>query len=517
MTTRIDSSLLARNLALSSPLNQVSALLQRLDIEQRLQGRVLAVRGSQVLISLLGEQIAAESLLPLQVGQILDLVVREFRPDRITLQVMAPETEEEAPVYQVITDQDLSDLLASQRLPADPTNLLIAHTLIRNSLPITNALVMGTRSALSFIDAPTAEEMDAAIYLLLKDLPVTPQSLELAKGALLQPNNLGARVQALATQLLELLVQTAQGSAAAMLPRPLLAIAQQVLQDLPQLAPDHTQSQTFAALIPQVLDQIATPTERRLARLLEDAGFVPSEREALPPPTAAKGAVIIEPQRLSSEEHPGVAQEDGHQELPALIKHQPLEVSRDFRQQLALLNDELAQAEADLPRHHPVAPLLQEIQVTIREMLTMVEAEQLSNAGMPPPTQAQGYYVFHLPVAAAGQDAADTAEVRIYYQRQDHSKRVDPENAHLAFLLQMSHLGAVDVHVDLYQKHLRCRIECSNQEATELFHDATSELQGRLQAVGYIVDLIRTVVADRPNTRSERGSMPPLFKIDIRA
>lgn len=586
MTTRIDPSLLARIPGLITPLNRVSALLQRLDIDQRLQGRVLAVRGSEVLISVFGEQIAAESLLPLQVGQLLDLMVRELRPDRITLQVV-PESRDESPVLRIITNQDLRDLLASQHLPADPATLLIARTLIRNSLPVTAAIVLAARNALSFIEAPHPDDMDAAIFLLLKDLPVTPQSLELAKGALLQPNNLGARVHALAAQLLELLAQTEPGSAAATLPPRLLALVQQVLQDLPLLVPDHSQSQTFAALIPQVLDQIATPTERRLARLLEAARFIPPNPEIQPPPTVAKGAVNVRlqgqpsdgrPEIVSHDPSPNLAKtptsaagltpslagfsvpeavpiasrgdqpaeqdiperevsrltgqrqeatasvfperllpEEPHQGLPAVIRHQPLEVTRDFRLQLALLKDELAQAAAELPRHHPVAPILQELQVTIREMLAMLEAEQLSNAGMPHPTQAQGYYVFHLPVAAAGQDAADTAEVRIYYQRQDHSKRVNPENAHLAFLLQMSHLGAVDVHVDLYQKHLRCRIECSNQEATKLFHDSTSELQERLQAVGYIVDSIHTVIADRPNTRSEGGSMPPLFTIDIRA
>lgn len=516
MTTRIDPSLLARIPGLTTPLNRVSALLQRLDIEQRLQGRVLAVRGSEVLISVLGEQIAAESLLPLQVGQLLDLMVRELRPDRITLQVV-PESRDEAPILRIITNQDLSDLLASQHLPADSTTLLIARTLIRNSLPVTSAIVLAARNALSFIEAPHPDDLDAAVFLLLKDLPVTRESLELAKGALLQPNNLGARVHALAAQLLELLAQIEPGSAAATLPPRLPVLAQQVLHDLPLLVPDQAQGQAFAALVRQVLDQIATPTERRLARLLENAGFVPLEPEALPPPTTAKGAVIIELPRLPPTEHSGVAQEDGHQELPVLIRHQSLEVTRDFRQQLALLKNELAQAAAELPRHHPVAPMLQELQATIREMLTMVEAEQLSNAGMPQPTQAQGYYVFHLPVAAAGQDAADTAEVRIYYQRQNHGKRVDLENAHLAFLLQMSRLGTVDIHVDLYQKHLRCRIDCSNQEATELFHDSTSELQERLQAVGYIVDSIRAVIADSPNTRSKGGSMPPLFTIDVRA
>ena len=516
MTVWIDASLITRLPAINSPLGQVDAPIRPLDLGQLVQGRVLAVRGSQAVISLLGEQIAVESHLPLQVGQVLDLVVREIRPDRITLQV-ARETEVGAPIHQVITDQNLGDLLTSQRLPSDSTNLLIARTLIRNSMPITNALVMGARNALSFIDAPTAEEMDAAIYLLLKDLPVTPQSLELAKVSLLQPNNLGARVQELTAQLRELLAQTAQNSGVPMLPRPLLDLAHQVLQDLPQLVPDHTQSQTFAALLPQVLDQIATPTESRLARLLENDAIVPSGREALSPPTTAKGTVIIEPQRLPSGEHPSVVQEDGRQALPATIRHPLLEVSRDFRQQLALFNDELAQAANELPRHHRVAPLLQELQVTIREMLTMVEAEQLSNAGMPPPTQAQGYYAFHLPVAMPGQHTTETAEVRVYYHGGQSNKRVDPENAHLAFLLEMSRLGSVEVHVDLYQKHLRCRIECANREATDLFQESSSELQERLQEIGYAVDSIRSIIGSPAETRTEHSVAPRLSQIDIRA
>lgn len=513
MTVWIDSTLITRLPAINSPLGQVDAPTRPLDLGQLIQGRVLTVRGSQAVISLLGEQIAVESRLPLQIGQVLDLVVREIRPGRITLQVTR-ETEEGALVNHVITDRDMGDLLASQRLPPDSTNLLIARTLIRNSMPITNALVMGTRNALSFIDAPTAEEMEAAIYLLLKDLPVTPQSLELAKASLLQPNNLGARVQELTAQLRELLAQTAQDSAVSMLPRSLLDLVRQVLQDLPQLVPDHTKSQTFTVLLPQLLDQIATPTESRLARLIEND---PSWRETLLPPTTAKGTGIIEPQRQPSGEHPSVVQEDGRQALPATIRHPLLEVSRDFRQQLTIFNDELAQAAAELPLPHRVTPLLHGLQVTIREMLTIVEAEQLSNAGMPPPTQAQGYYAFHLPVAAPGQHTTETAEVRVYYHGGQSNKRVDPENAHLAFLLEMSRLGSVEVHVDLYQKHLRCRIECANREATDLFQESSSELQERLQAIGYVVDSIRSVISRPAETRTERSVAQTLSRIDVRA
>lgn len=569
MTARIDSSLFAHIPTLTPPLNQVSSLLTRLNLDQVLQGRVLAVRGNQVVISMLGEQIAAESLLPLQVGQVLNLVVREVRPDRVALQV-APKTGEEAPVLRPIADQDLSDLLSAQHLLPDRTNLLIARTLLRNSLPITNAIVLAARNALSFIGAPQADDIEAAIFLMLKELPVTRESMELAKGALLQPNNLGARVQALATQLVELLVhaeQIEQGGATTILPRHILPLAQQLLHELPLLVPDQVQGQAFAALVKQVLNQIAMPTENRLARLLEESVHTLREQEVQPSTVPVTEEIIIELSELPLNVRPDLAPldlrpdpvktmtstadlptgealltaeppqpahslvleqeattpapparllpEEPHQASPALRRQHPSDITSDFRQQLASMNDVLAQASDELPAHHRLAPLLRELGGAIHEMITMVEAEQLSNAGMPPPTQPQGYYVFNLPIAVAGQDMTDTAEVRIYYQRRGHTKRVDPENAHLAFLLQMSHLGPVDVHVDLYQKHLRCRIECSNDEAIGLFQESSLELQKRLHVAGYTVDSIRALIATRLNTRLNRESMPPLFKIDI--
>lgn len=488
MTNTISPPLLALISTLNSPVDRLSSLI-RLQPDQLLHGRVVAVDGSQVVISLLGEQIAAESALSLMVGQTVTLVVREVRSDRVVLQV-ASETGAEESIRRPITDQDLSDLLTATHLLPDSTNLQIARALLRNSLPITSTIVSAARNALSFLHIPTADDVDAAIQLLAKGLPVTPQSLELAKCALLQPSDLGARVQALAAQLLELLLQTAEtkrGEAAAMLPRHIPALAHQLLRELPLLIPDHVHGQAFAALVRQVLDQIATPTEHRLAQLLEEGepeGFLP---------------------------------EDPRQALGVLIRQHPPEAMRDFRRQLASMNDAVAQASAELPTHHPLAPLLRELDVAIREMILMVEAEQLSNAGLPPPTQPQGYYVFNLPIVAAGQDAADTAEVRIYYQQRDHTKRIDPENAHLAFLLEMSHLGPIDVHVDLYQKRLRCRIECAHQEAIDLFRQSSSELQERLQDVGYTVDSVQTVMAVRSRERSDRESVPPLSKIDIRA
>ncbi|MBI2883211.1 MAG: flagellar hook-length control protein FliK [Candidatus Methylomirabilis oxyfera] len=125
---------------------------------------------------------------------------------------------------------------------------------------------------------------------------------------------------------------------------------------------------------------------------------------------------------------------------------------------------------------------------------------------MPPPTHVQGYYLFYLPVAVVGQNVTDTAEVRLYYQRRDHAKQVDPEKAHLAFLLQLSRGGSVEVHVDLYRKHLRCRIECLRQEAADLFQQSSPELEERLQDIGYVVDAIHSVTTCSPVARSEQPS-----------
>jgi hypothetical protein len=94
---------------------------------------------------------------------------------------------------------------------------------------------------------------------------------------------------------------------------------------------------------------------------------------------------------------------------------------------------------------------------------------------------------------------------------------VDPEKAHLAFLLQLSRLGSVELHVDLYRKHLRCRIECSRQEAADLFHQSSSELEERLHDIGYVVDAIHSVTIRSPVARSEQPSTSGLFKIDLQA
>lgn len=518
----IDPTLVARIPVLTVPLNGTIAPLRRFDPGQALQGRVLALRGSQVLISLFGEQIAAESVLPLRVGQVLDLIVREAGPDRITLRI-ATDVEGKAPVLQPFTDQDVSELLFGQHLPADPANMLIVRSLIRNMLPITNANVTAVRHALSFIATPAAEDVDAALFLIARELPVTPQSLELAKGALLQPHSLGTRVQALATQLVELFSRSAFEDAAAGLPRPLLALTQQILRDLPMLLPDQAQGRTLTALIRQVLDQIATPTEARLAQALQELHLPPAHPDlpagrtaAQSPHAQAAHPIMIEPSP-PSDGYTDVPHADGSHTPPAPLQRHVQEAAHDFRQQLARLDDALTHTLADLPRRHEVASTLHTLQTTIRELISAIEADQLTNAGAPPPTEAQGYYLFHLPIATVGQDATDTAEVRIYYQRRDRTKQVDPENAHLAFLLQMSRLGPVDIHVDLYQTHLRCQIECSRQEATNLFQESSHELKECLQDIGYIVDAIRSTTVRSPEARSEQPATFNLLKIDVRA
>jgi hypothetical protein len=136
--------------------------------------------------------------------------------------------------------------------------------------------------------------------------------------------------------------------------------------------------------------------------------------------------VIIAPPPLASEEYPDLAQTEGRDTFPILLQRQPFEATCDFRQQLALLRDTLAQAAAELPPHHSATLLLHQLQATIRELISTVEGDQFANAGLPPLTQAQGYYLFHLPIAATGQDIPDTAEVRLYCQRHDHDKRFNP-------------------------------------------------------------------------------------------
>lgn len=593
MAANIDPFLPGLIPALPTTRDKAGPLIRRIGVDQVFQGRVLAVRGSQVLISLEGELIAAESLLPLQIGQTLRMVVREIRPERITLQV-APEVQGGADP-RALTDQDVSELLTAQRVPTDATTLLIARTLLNTSLPITRELVLAARDALSFAETPNPQDVEAVIFLVLRALPVTPQSLELAKSALGQQNIIGLQIQALASQLRDLLAQTKAGDPAAILLRPLLASVQETLEGLPQLVPDQSPSHLVPALVVEVLDRIATPTEHRLARFLGETDALPEGVERQPadagddtshglldrasekrpevarpdPSDTGQEEAMHAPAGLPVEENvptpappaPGprpfqeewagivprgnggveqVARERGAfgpatpldaaltlseelrpefraERLPALTPQHRWELGRDFRQQLSRLNAELAQAAADLPRHHAMTSLLHQLQVTVRGMMSMVEAEQLSNAGLPPPNQAQGYYVFHLPVASLAQDVTDTAEIRIYYKRGHPDKRVDPENAHLAFLLELSHLGMVDVHVDLFQKHLRCRIECSNGESTELFNQSSPELQERLQQAGYIVDSICSTVARPPERFSDRRSTGGMFRIDIRA
>lgn len=537
MAARINPSLTEQILILSAVPSQAQPLIRRLALGQLLEGRVLAVRGRQAVLSLLGEQIATETLLPLKVGQVLRLMAREVQPNRITLQVIS-ETEGGTVDFRLPTDQDLANLLAAGRTPADPMNLLIASTLFRQSLPLTRDLVLTIRSALSFIETPTAKDLEAAIFLVLRALPVTPQSLELAKRADLAPNTLGTQVQLLTGQLRDLFARTERGADAAPL-RSLLVAAQETLQELPQLAADRPLNPPLPTLVFQLMDRIGTPTERRLARLFQEDGSVASETETPPPIPVAEREPGTAGPRGSAQADLGVAEravpgrvhQRHHDAAPTLseqlrpaaedqglplTRQHRAEIMRDFRQQLAFLNDELAEA-ALLPRQHPASSLLQELLVTVRDLMSTVEVEQLSNAGRPPPTQAQGCYVFHLPVTVPGQHTTETAEVRVYYHGGQSNKRVDPENTHLAFLLEMSRLGSVEVHVDLHKNHLACRIECSNGEAAELFQESSSELQERLQETGYSVDSIRSVISRQAEACSEHSVAPSLSQIDIRA
>lgn len=161
----------------------------------------VAGKDSQGYLLRMGQHLLrAQSGTPLQVGQSLQMQVQSDTGGQLRLQVLPGGAQSKHNI------SDLTNTLASLKMPATEGNLETAKALVENKLPLTkenmdtmNKLTQmpeGSRSA-----PPLATRVTAAVFLQQNNLPVTPQNVGSVANFLAQNPQLGQQMVAMNDEL----------------------------------------------------------------------------------------------------------------------------------------------------------------------------------------------------------------------------------------------------------------------------------------------------------------------------
>ncbi|TAK24690.1 MAG: flagellar hook-length control protein FliK [Chloroflexota bacterium] len=257
----------------------------------------------------------------------------------------------------------------------------------------------------------------------------------------------------------------------------LVEVVAETLEQLPRVddAAARGDADGLASELRRVLSEHATPTEAKLARVLDG---------------------------LSS-------RDDFARLIDADLKVSLRALARDATAMAGRLSDRLAQST--------LADDLRAVARQAEGLLSRVEFQQMAAAApRSDGTPDAGYVTFHVPFGGGGQARSLTIRVRDEGDGRD-APRVDPANTHLVFQFDLENLRTVRVSLRVVGRKLTCQIGASDLAVTALLAERSAELRAGLVGLGFAVDPIRCepLTADRA-TQDERLAAPHATRLDAR-
>lgn len=209
-------------------------------------------------------------------------------------------------------------------------------------------------------------------------------------------------------------------------------------------------------------------------------------REASPFTATAPTAPLSPHHRPSTESAPANS-------LPApATSRQEAEPGNPLRQLASVVSDALENTQLDPATTQSLRQLSDQLHTLSKDL----GAIQLSNLGQTVNTGAEQAYLFPIPLQTP--DGPRTAQLKVY--RQPGKEKVDPDNVHLAILLDMPSLGEIAVDMTVFKKQITGRILSGQAETETLVKTGLSELSESLNALGFSV---HSLVADRIKPKNE--------------
>ncbi len=525
---------------------------------QLIRATVQQITDQTVLLNVAGQLISAKTDVPLQPRQQVLLNVQQAGPDQITLQIIsdsatpptaAASASTAAPLPESLA-QNVQQMLVSWGLPADAVNVQLAEALLTHAHTLNPQDVQAARQAWVQLPNPTPADLNAVAFLQTHRLPLSEESVSLAKewlnGLLPIANRLTA-VQQTLTAVLNQLQPAAQSNPAL---NQLTTVLQSTLEQIAQwhITPD-TPPTEIAARLESLVVNLNTPPEASLAKqpavLITAKVTVPTTNQpaaatdsgsppALPasqngstaqpanpsaapetPAPAAKAATV--PARgatLPAAQSTPIAQSTPSAPHHAAPQSVPANTPLDnpLHQLAHIVSNALA--DANLPPGQ--ANALHQLSQQLHNLAQDLGAVQLSNLANTLATDTGQYYLFPVPLHHAD-GTQTTARLKIF--RQPGRQSVNPENTRVALLLDLPSLGEIAIDLTVFKRQISGRVLTGQAETNALVAAKLSDLQSRLSAIGYRVEGLSTAMLTgktNDDTLSEKPAVPPkLTGIDV--
>jgi hypothetical protein len=478
--------------------------IQGLDLAvgQLLRATVQRVSEAALWLDVGGRTLVAHSELPLQAGQRLSLTVESVDPSRVILRMAAPT--EAATTGEA--GQSLESLLLAWDLEPDSLNMEIARSLLARRLSVDpdairfihrqfqilsmDASASAQTGETVFAEQPLSPaqqaDVEALVHLFVKEIPITKESLELARLWQKGPQPTAPQFQQLQTSVEQVVSQLNA------LPR-----------EMAQLSALRGALERAMPVIAEWATAMDMPVEQMAARL---ESFVPRWSTPL---EAALGNLLLSvgsgeaPPAMSSVD---VVQVSGFQAAtaPPLPAEAVVDALRDQPQKV--LHDLLSSVEEALDKHvlsEPVSRSVRELGEHLRTITQDLVSAQLGNTGSSS-VLVESSYVFPIPVMTP--EGPQTAFLKVY--RNPEQTRTDPDNVRLALLFDLPELGEIAVDLMVSDRQVNGQVLSGRQETHDLVAEELGKLQSRLSELGYAVGALscNMLSAARGNATSAVGS-----------
>ncbi|OGG55769.1 MAG: hypothetical protein A3F84_16580 [Candidatus Handelsmanbacteria bacterium RIFCSPLOWO2_12_FULL_64_10] len=456
MPIRLDTSSRTLSLSFASEKDR-AAFFRSLREGQTVQARVVD-QGSdgRWVLRIRGQDLLAESRLPLAKGQVVSARVETLGPP-VVLSLIDGEAAGEEALSRALRDLGLDD---------DPAGRAVLGRMIARQLPLNGPAVQDIRDALvrMGLNLSDAEKVDRAVdamfLLASRSVPITPASLEAALTAF-SPSMLGGMIG----NLLDLIRSLSPG---------LRSPAEAELRAL---------EETLSALLVSAEGIDAGD----LRRLIDGLGLgLEGKLRAL----TERPPDLLNPQGLSQ-----------------------IDLKAILLRLRAALSDPARIGADDATDRQPDAALIEALRGRVDEALHHLEHLQLLN--LPAQRDPAPHLLLQIPLLF-GQERT-SADLRVFYAEKEGRRQIDPENARLLLGLDLAHLGRVEVDLRVTNRTVDCRIDVEGEAQQDLFSEAQGDLRAGLEGCGYAVRRIACEV--RPPAPEEGAPEGGRTKIglDVRA
>ncbi len=522
---------------------------------QLIRATIQQVNDQTVLLNVAGQLISAKTDIPLEPRQQVLLNVRQAGPDQIILQIIPDTGAQEQPAaataqsgntaLDAAVGQNIRQTLASWGMPADAVNVQLAEALLTHGRTLNPQDLQAARQAWVNLPNPTPADLDAVAFLQANKLPLSPESVSLAKQWL-------SGLPPIANQLNEL-QQTLSAVLSRMPPAanasPALNQLTQVLQStLSQIAQWNITADTppaeIAARLESLVVNLSSPPEASLAkqpevRIVLPQSSAPATQNAATnaapntpaTPPSAPPQTTTAPTATANTAPPSAAPETSSAPAPApaappaaaqntapasatpptVTLTADVQVDNPLHRLARTISGALA--SGNLPPAQTDA--LQQLARQVQQLTQDLGAVQLSNLAQTLSTETGQFYLFPVPLRHAD-GSQTTAKLKIF--RQAGRTKMNPENTRLALLLDLPSLGEIAIDLTVFKRQISGRVLTGQPETNKLVAENIDDLEARLKSIGYRVEMLSTAMlsdAEPDSPVAEPDNRAKLTQIDV--